>query len=642
MSAHRSHEPGTPPSRVDAVLTWLGGGHRSELPRRHEHATHVVAGVLVLIVGAVAWLLGTLAIAAASDWPVFAIAPFTLLLALLAGAVARTLASDPARDRRGIATRLGVALAVGVVLGELASTVLFDGPIGTELDARAERAAATAPAVAQATAALDRLRTERSELDAAVDRARGYRDQALVVARCEYNPSPECPATRITGVPGQGPETRTANQQLAGAQTELDGALAARDRRASELDAQVTAQQQVADRATATAIAAADRGLGARWVAMNSATLAHAGMLLLRLLAIACCTLLVALPLILRLWRGETEHDRRIAAEDELDRVEHAAQAAIATKRAQVQVEAEALHAEQQLAATQLAVEVQTEIDREQQRRRFYAELGLPFPQAPATTTELPAPAAALPEPEDIDMDPNMHLPIAAAAEAASRRTALPPARRDEPVAVDRFEPEARHLPAVPEAEQPAPKPNPFLPPVVDDVARAAARWVRPLVPSVLARAIETTTHPLRSAKHAFEEVEEITFSLKRTRKVTVQSDEQPLTAPPIDYPRAGYPQAGYPGIEYGVPGPSPQLGATYPAYTEPGVSYRDSTRGEPRHARPAQPDPAYPALGTAPRYVDPGWELDESRARHELAERTGPREIGERRGPRELPPSGY
>jgi hypothetical protein len=51
------------------------------------------------------------------------------------------------------------------------------------------------------------------------------------------------------------------------------------------------------------------------------------------------------------------------------------------------------------------------------------------------------------------------------------------------------------------------------------------------LVPPLVARAIDTTTHPLRTAREVFEEVEEITFSLKRTRKVTFNA-EQSTAAP--------------------------------------------------------------------------------------------------------------
>lgn len=95
-----------------------------------------------------------------------------------------------------------------------------------------------------------------------------------------------------------------------------------------------------------------------------------------------------------------------------------------------------------------------------------------------------------------------MYLPIAAEAEAASR-AALPPG--------------GDNLPAHVEDERRPERPS---------VTKTAARWIRPLVPPIVAKAIDTTTHPLRTARQVFEEVEEITFSFKRTYKATV-SDEQ-------------------------------------------------------------------------------------------------------------------
>ncbi len=45
-------------------------------------------------------------------------------------------------------------------------------------------------------------------------------------------------------------------------------------------------------------------------------------------------------------------------------------------------------------------------------------------------------------------------------------------------------------------------------------------------MPPIVARAIDTTTQPLRTARQVFEEVEEITFAFKRTHRVTVDSQE--------------------------------------------------------------------------------------------------------------------
>jgi hypothetical protein len=62
--------------------------------------------------------------------------------------------------------------------------------------------------------------------------------------------------------------------------------------------------------------------------------------------------------------------------------------------------------------------------------------------------------------------------------------------------------------------------------PTIPDVTKAAVRWLRPFVPPIVATAIDTTTKPLRTARQTFEATEEIHFSLRRSHKVTVQSEE--------------------------------------------------------------------------------------------------------------------
>ena len=49
-------------NRIAQSLTWLGGGEWRELGERHERSTHVIAGVVVLLGAALAWLFSTLAI----------------------------------------------------------------------------------------------------------------------------------------------------------------------------------------------------------------------------------------------------------------------------------------------------------------------------------------------------------------------------------------------------------------------------------------------------------------------------------------------------------------------------------------------------------------------------------------------------
>ena len=266
--------------------------------------------------------------------------------------------------------RSAVAVLVGAVVGELAAVVMFSGSINQRIDAQAARVADSTPAASAVSADLDRTRQARTVLDDAVDQARIHRDQALVVARCEFNPTPGCPQTRITGVPGSGPETRTANQLLADTQRELDNAVAAHDRQAPRLDAAIATSEKTLTQARQDAVADADRGLGARWVAMHDHTLASAGALVLWAITIAFFALLSLLPLILNWLRGETTHDRGAAARAERDRAELDADTAIAVKRAEVRATIETMWAEQQLANARFAIEAQNEIDRELHRRR--------------------------------------------------------------------------------------------------------------------------------------------------------------------------------------------------------------------------------------------------------------------------------
>lgn len=596
-------------ARAAGVLIWLGGGHRRELGERHERSAHAVAGAVTLAGAVLAWLVATLAITDATRRPPPVVVALTLVFGVLVGALSRATVPGPGRSRLGVIGRVAVAAAVGVVVGELAALVLLSSSIDHRLDERALRHAESAPAVARVSAALQQTRDARTALDNAVAQARDRQDKALVIARCEYHPTPGCPQTRITGDPGTGPETRTANDLLGDAQRELDTALAARDGRAPGLDATISRQEQALRDARDGVVADADRGLGARWVAMNDLTSADAGAMNLRLLTIGACMLLYLAPLILGCWRGETTHDRRATSRADRERAELDADTAIAIKRAQVRREAEILWAEHQLTQARLAIEAQTQIDREQQRRRVSEALDAP----------VHAPSQREFEPGDDDV----YLPIAAEAEAASRAiTGLPAA---EPVAglagsnTDIPERLPAPLPSGGEVAQHQERHAPLIP-SIPDATKVAARWIRPLVPPFVAKVIDTTTQPLRTARQVFEgvleETEEITFTLKRTRKVAVNSEasDTQLSGHPADHESASgraqfvtssrhHPteraQRRVPGRDSGV--------------SLPGPSGADAERLSVRSA-----------------------ERDGRRA---LTKRDGPPELGPPDGPRELPP---
>jgi Domain of unknown function (DUF4407) len=560
------------------MRTWTGAkesGERRELDEQHERSAHAVAGVVVILNAALAWLVTTVAVVEATRWPVLAVMPFTLVFGVLVAAITRGIASGPISGLRAIVGRGLVAVAVGVVVGESAALAVFSGSIDRQLALQAGRNADSAPTVVQASTSLAQLRDTRVALDKAVDTARVHRDEALVVARCEYHPTPACPQTRITGVPGSGPETRTANELLADSQQELDTAVAVRDRQAAELDPKIADGERALSQARQSVTADADHGLAARWLAMQDLTLAGAGALMLRLLTIAFFILLSLLPLILRLWRGETAHDRHAKARAERERAELDAETAIAVKRAEVRAAAETMWAEQQLVQARLAVEAQTEIDRAQLRRQVSAAVEEP--------THIAEPVA-----DDI------YLPIAAEAEAASLAAIELP---DAAAKAD-----ATETPNLPATVEPRDVPATASIPTIPDVTKAAARWIRPLVPGFVARAIDTSTHPLRTARQVFEEVEEITFSFRRTHKVTVNTEESPGQGHSGGSTAFSTSDGDHSGAQHIAPqrATSERLSANRVDHLS--LAQRDSQRG--------------------------------------LTEREGPREVRAADGPRQLPPA--
>jgi Domain of unknown function (DUF4407) len=623
MRAHAATESRSAASRVERLLTWLGRAHWSELGEHYERSTHAVAGAIVLCGSILAWIVASLAVGQSARWPVWTVIGLALVCGLLVGAVTRGIAGGPGRGVASVVGRVAVAVAVGVIVGELASLVMFSGSIDRRLDERAALSAESTPVVVQASASLGRTRDARTALDSAVERARGQLDNALVVARCEYHPTPGCPQIRITGVPGAGPETRTANELLDDARRELDNATATRGREAPRLDALVAHDEQALAEARHSAIADSGRGLGDRWVALNDLTLASVGVLLLRLLTMAIFALLYLLPLILRRWRGETTHDRQSTARADRERAELEADTAIAIKRAEVRREAEIMWAEHQLTQARLSIEAQLEIDREHQRRRVVEALEGPerparaFPGVKAQRTFEP-------------VEEDMYLPIAAEAEAASRAAAqLPAAATDTPRdTLEKLPAPAESGSAVePQREHAAGATGAPLIPSIPNATRAAARWIRPLVPPFVARAIDNTTQPLRTARQVFEEVEEIAFSLKRTRKVTVNSESSD----------SGSPQAG--AQAQPTPADNPTGTQRVPSWCDQAESW-DAGNFENYARLPA--DDWYPSLSRVSTDDRPGPSLEsaERDRRRELIEREGPPQLRSPDGPRQLPPA--
>ncbi|WP_280345722.1 DUF4407 domain-containing protein [Nocardia neocaledoniensis] len=563
---------------MTGTLTWLGGGLAAarrrdsdtgaDLAFEHERGGYVVTGSAVLSFAVVAGIVTAAALAAAGTG-VFGVLTLSILVAVGAGALGRALATTRpgADDRRGTAAKIGVGVLAGVFVAELASTVLLGGTVDRELDVRAQASAENAPGVVAARTEHELALADRNALDATIATAQTDIDRALVIARCEYNPTPECPQTRITGVPGRGPETQTANDMLDDARKQLAAAQA----RIEPLDQRVRTETAELTAARATAFAEGDRGLGARWLAMNSYTAGHFGAAALRVLVLLAGVLLALLPLLLRWWRGETSLDRTVDAQEIADRAQREADAAIAVKRAEVRTEAAALRADHELTSARLAIEADTVIDRERQRTRIIAAIG---------GFEL-----GIAEPHRKD--------DAVASEPNVTSQQLPAGYA--PQALPAGAPQAGALVPAQQAPAQAPTGGGLELPIIGTVpfTDTAARWIRPLVPSFVANAIDSATHPLRTARQAFEEVEEVTFTLRRSRKVTVDSQD---SAAPQQMVPAGYQLQGGQPVQGYLPQGQPAQYNPYAQQIASTVVDAAQTRYHP-DPRQYQAAPGYTAL---------------------------------------------
>ncbi|MFL0238802.1 DUF4407 domain-containing protein [Mycobacterium sp. SMC-17] len=514
--------------------------------------------------GVLAWAVAAAVAAPSTGLPLAVVLPVTLIFgALVVVAIRSTVASA-----RGTAGRAALAVAIGLLVGELAAMTLFSNAITQRLDAEAAARAATTPAVATAQGQLDALRASRGALDAAVDSARQRRDDAQVVARCEYHPTPSCAQQPVTGVPGDGQITQNTQDILEHDQRELDAALAARGEQAPTLDARIAGAEHTVTAARDAAGAGADRGFGARWVAMNGYTIDTPAALVARIAVVGVCVLLYLLPMLLHARQDRTLRERH---DESRLRAELRAETAIAVKQAEVRAEAEILKAEHQLAAMKLALETDAEINREYHRQRVAEALtGEPAqPALAAPTAEVLRPDSP-PQPMYSDWDELMAFPdpqrrSLSAAPAPEPEPADAPA---EPAATAELVPigdeRAENLP-VQATSQPA---GGLTLPQLPDLTKVAARLLRPLVAPVapvVDRVIDTSVQQLRSAQKVIEEFEEITFTLRRTSRTTVTENEHEQSSGPraADQGQAlGAGQGVHPRVE--PQWAAPQMNATF------------------------------------------------------------------------------
>jgi hypothetical protein len=485
----------------------------------------------------------------------------TLLAGLLVGALGRVLAAAPTEPGRrwAVVALAAVAVLVGGVLGELAATAVFTGPSTRALDEQAARAGA-AVTTGERGSELTRLRTERAVLDERVAQAVARRDEALLVARCEYRPTPGCPPL-ITGDPGRGPETEQARTALAGADADVAAARADRDRQAPDLDRAIagTAEQVDHERAAAEALARADTGLIAKWQAMNDYTLARPSALIPRLGATLTLVLVTLLPLLLRLLRGPSEQDRLTRSRRLRRAAEQDADTAIAVRRAEVRAARE-LRRQDEL----LALPGPTGSPGSSE----YAEAGYPGSLGYAESDYAGSPGHAeagyAGSPGYAEADYAEVEPIDVTVEeepalTAGDRPVRPTGTVDRPARSAELERPARPaelatrgrtmqergaelLPARANALlDKLPGPLPFL-------GRTVTGMARPFVPGPMARLVSDPTAPMRRARTILEEVEEFQLSILHRRRVTVTDTEEHQEAPATSAP------SGPPAVPEGEP----------------------------------------------------------------------------------------
>ncbi|BBX84484.1 membrane protein [Mycolicibacterium aubagnense] len=544
------------------------------MPAHRQPDNHPAVTALIWSGGVLAWLVAAAVAAPSTGLPLAVILPATLIFGVLVVVAIRSTVASA----RGTVGRVALAVAIGLLVGELAAMTLFSNAISQRMDSEAAARAAGTPAVTAAQEQLNVLRASRGTLDAAVDSARQRRDDAQVVARCEYHPTPACAQQPITGVPGDGQITQNTQDTLEHDQRELDAALATRTEQAPALDARIAGAEHAVTAARDAAGVGADRGFGARWVAMNGYTIETPAALVARIAVIGVCVLLYLLPMLLHARQDRTLRERH--NESRL-KAELRAETAIAVKQAEVRAEAEILKAEHQLAAMRLALETDAEINREYHRQRV-ASLnpealtgGSTQPALAAPTAEALRPSTAQPQPMYSDWDELMSFP---GPQQRSLSAAPPAPETDsapaEPIVTADLVPiggeAAANLPA-PATSQPA---GGLTLPQLPDLTKVAARLLRPLmapVAPVVDRVIDTSVQQLRSAQKVIEEFEEITFTLRRTSRTTVSDSAHEQSSGPrgADQSQAlGQGQGGQPPAE--PRWAAPQMNATFAPIAPP------------------------------------------------------------------------
>ena len=145
------------------------------MPAHRQPDNHPAVTALTWSGGVLAWLVAAAVATPSTGLPLAVVLPVTLIFgALVVVAIRSTVASA-----RGTGVRVALAVAIGLLVGELAAMTLFSNAITQRMDAEAAARAAGTPAVAAAQGQLDALRTMRQQLGASFPQQTG----------ADYNPA---------------------------------------------------------------------------------------------------------------------------------------------------------------------------------------------------------------------------------------------------------------------------------------------------------------------------------------------------------------------------------------------------------------------------------------------------------------------
>lgn len=319
------------------LMAWLGGGHWRDIADRQERTSYQLAGLFVLLNSFIAWGVATFAAVGITATTFESALPYTIPWGIFVGAFDRTIAGYVPQHgaaawqiRRVMATRVAMAVLLGVLIGEFANLWFFRNPIDQQVLLNVQNQTVEVQAAVESSQGeLRALYSQRDALDGDIRAAEGRLETATVALNCEIKPQDGCPpGGTVTGDAGDGPQAARRRQERDQAQRDVDDARAKRaavqvwvpaqpgePAAASttldlEIDRLEADKQGELDRSST--VVAQNTGIDARWEAMHQYTLRTPSAMLLRIVVLVALISIDLVPLAAKLMRGHTGNDDRM------------------------------------------------------------------------------------------------------------------------------------------------------------------------------------------------------------------------------------------------------------------------------------------------------------------------------------------